>query len=101
MNIMSSEISFEVKDQKFWVLEKKDEKNSPNQVNAWVFNKEKNAVLKLREMMAHENLDFDDPDAMEKVGKKYILQEIEIGEKAFQIKPVSWFKVALLGFTKK
>lgn len=100
MSTNVNEINFEVTNNKFWVLETKIPKGK-GQASAWVFNQEKSAVLKLRELLAKEDIDFDDPSIMEKIGKKYDLQEIEIGEKSFQIKSVSWFKVALLGFAKK
>jgi len=96
MSENENEVTFEVMNKKFWVLETKNQTEG----KSWVFNTEKVAVLKLREMLSLEDINFEDPDVMEIIGKKYNLQEIEIGDKAFQVKPVSWFKVALLGFAK-
>lgn len=121
-------ISFKVNNNKFWILEQKideeeasklaeEEKASkpkkgeqgqkpekPKQeeekkkVDAWVFNNELEAIQTLREQIASEKADFTKPDVFEKIGKKYNLQEVEITPEKYNIKGISWMKVAMLGF---
>ena len=98
---------FEVKENKFWILEHrlnegaKGAKGDYN-VNAWVFNNEKDAILKMKDLLAEENLDFSKLDELaESISKRYNLQEVEIARDKYNMKAISWLKVALLGFSQK
>lgn len=98
---------FEVKENKFWILEQrlnegaKGAKGDYN-VNAWVFNNEKDAILKMKDLLAEENLDFSKLDELaESISKQYNLQEVEIARDKYNMKAISWLKVALLGFSQK
>jgi len=111
-------MSFEVKNNKFWILEqrleeeKKEEKELKTKkrgeeekeeykVNAWVFNNEEDAIKKLRELISQEKIDFNKLDDIERVGAKYNLQEVEIAREKYNMRAISWLKVALLGFIQK
>ena len=124
-------ISFKVNNNKFWILEQKigeeeaskpveeekalkpkkgeqglkPEKTKPEdekkKAEAWVFNNESEAIMTLREQIASEKADFAKPEEFEKIGKKYNLQEVEITPEKYNIKGISWMKVALLGFAGK
>ena len=110
---MSEErISFKVKNNKFWILEQKMEEEMGTKVkgrgeeeeykaNAWVFNNEEDAIKKLRELIKEEKIDFNKLDDIEKVGAKYNLQEVEIAREKYNMRAISWLKVALLGFAQK
>lgn len=105
---MSEEKSFlEVKGNKFWILEQRTGKEKPAEgaeeysVNAWVFGEEKDAILKLKELITQESVDFSELSEIEKLGTKYNLQEVEIARDKYNMKAVSWLKVALLGFSAK
>lgn len=121
-------ISFKVNNNKFWILEQKideeeasklaeeekaskpkkgeqgskAEKPKPEdekkKVDAWVFNNELEAIQTLREQIASEKADFTKHEVFEKIGKKYNLQEVEITPEKYNIKGISWMKVAMLGF---
>lgn len=97
---------FQVKGNKFWILEQRlkeePKKESTYEVNAWVFNNEKDAILKMKELLAKENLDFSKLDELtESVSRRYNLQEVEIAKDKYNMKAISWLKVALLGFSQK
>lgn len=98
---------FEVKENKFWILEQRLNKGAKGakgdyNVNAWVFNNEKDAILKMKELLAEENLDFSKLDELaESISKRYNLQEVEITRDKYNMKSISWLKVALLGFSQK
>jgi len=101
---MEERVSFKVKNNKFWILEQRKEgtaKKEEFQGNAWVFNNEQDAIKKMKELIKPE-IDFDRLDeTAEKLGEKYNLQEIEISKDKYNMKAISWMKVALLGFAEK
>ena len=110
---MSEEkISFKIEKNKFWILEQRLEKEEEAKtrergekeeyrVNAWVFNNEQEAIEKLRNLISQEKIDFDKLEEIEKIGTKYNLQEVEIARDKYNMRAISWLKVALLGFARK
>lgn len=110
---MSKEmVSFKVKANKFWILEQRIEEESEAKAkkrgeeeeyraNAWVFNNEEEAIKKLRELFSQEKIDFNKLDDIERIGAKYNLQEVEIAREKYNMRAISWLKVALLGFMQK
>jgi hypothetical protein len=72
-----------VKDSKFWVLETAIEKKK----EITIFGEEKDAINTVV-----ENLQLEKEISEETAGK-YNLQQITITPKAFEVVPVSWFKV--------
>jgi len=102
---MSEEkVFFEVKNNRFWILEQREEETTKKDeflCNAWVFNNEQDAIKKMKELITPE-VDFKSLDKVaEKLGEKYNLQEIEIAKDKYNMKAISWLKVALLGFAEK
>jgi hypothetical protein len=100
---------FKVLNNKFWILEQRSEEEEVKarkrgeeeyKVNAWVFNNEQDAIKKLRELISKEKIDFGKLDEIERIGSKYNLQEVEIAREKYNMRAVSWLKVALLGFTE-
>jgi len=102
---------FKVKNNKFWILEQRieeeetKEKGKPKKeeykVNAWIFDNERDAILKLKELIAQEKIELDKLDeVVEKIGEKYNLQEVEIARDKYNMRSISWLKVALLGFAE-
>jgi hypothetical protein len=109
---MSERVSFKVKNNKFWILEQRIEEETEAKVrkkgeeeeykvNAWVFNNEEDAIKKLRELISQEKIDFNKLDDIERIGAKYNLQEVEIAREKYNMRAISWLKVALLGFLQK
>ena len=105
-------MSFKVKNNRFWILEQRlGEEEEPKtkkrgeeeeyRANAWVFNNEEDAIKKLRELISQEKIDFNKLDDIERVGAKYNLQEVEIAREKYNMRAISWLKVALLGFIQK
>jgi hypothetical protein len=100
-------ISFKVRNNKFWILEQKTEEEMKKEteeeykVNAWVFNNEEDAIKKLRDLISQEKIDFNKLEDIERVGAKYNLQEVEIAREKYNMRAISWLKVALLGFMQK
>jgi hypothetical protein len=92
---------FKVKGNKFWILEQRIEEEEIKarkrgegeeyKVYAWVFNNEKDAIAKLGELFRQEKIDFA---KLDEVGGKYNLQEVEIAREKYNMKAVSWLKVA-------
>jgi len=71
---------------RFWILEFKEEEGATKR-RAWVFMEQPDATQKIKELLSEEeDLEKVSPD-------KYNLQEIEIKEEKYNIKPISWFKV--------
>ena len=71
---------FQVKNSRFWILEVEGR-------DPWVFEEEEDATDKVCEILQEEgDIENATPD-------KYNLQQVEIGEKKYNIKPISWFKV--------
>ena len=70
---------------------------------AWVYQDEKHAIKKINELMAAEELDLDgDLDGItDHLSSKYNLQEIEITEDKYNMKAISWLKIALIGLANK
>lgn len=105
--MVEQENFLKVKGNKFWILEQKTEEEEEvkgreeYKVNAWVFDNERDAILKLKGLITEENVDFDKLDEIEKLGAKYNLQEVEIVKDKYNMKAVSWLKVALLSFSEK
>lgn len=108
---MSEEKTFvKVRGNKFWILEQRLGGEGPKErkrggeeykVNAWVFNDEQDAIIKFRELVKQEKIDLSKIDEIEKIGEKYNLQEVEIARDKYNMKAISWLKVALLGFAEK
>jgi hypothetical protein len=104
---------FKVKGNKFWILEqkleeeatgttKKRETESEYKANAWVFDNEMDAIMTLKNLFTKENINFSNLDeSIETISKKYNLQEVEIAKDKYNMKAVSWLKVALLGLSKQ
>lgn len=85
--------------QKKTPLQQEDGKEKDNKVNAWVFNNEIDAIKKLKELITQEGkIDLDNIDEM---GEKFNFQEVEITPDKYNMKAISWLKVALLGFAEK
>jgi len=123
---MEEKAFFKVNNNKFWILEQwsnrkdaskskkkeddalkpkktpiqqEDGKEKENKVNAWVFNNEIDAIKKLKELITQEGkIDLDNIDEM---GEKFNFQEVEITPDKYNMKAISWLKVALLGFAEK
>jgi hypothetical protein len=97
--MVTEKTSFKVQNNKFWILEKKDDTSSKKKEfngEVWVFEKEQDAINKLKERIAPE-IDLENIDeTTEKLGKKWSLQEVEIGMEKYNIKSISWLKVFLL-----
>ena len=94
---------FKVKRSKFWILEQRlQEEEKGYGLNAWVFDNESDAILKMKDLLSKENLDFSKLDELtESIGKRYNLQEVQIAKDKYNMKAISWLKVALLGFSQK
>ncbi len=93
---------FKVKGNKFWILEQRPEANSEKNLNAWVFDNETDAIFKMKDLLSNENLDFTKlGELTESIGRRYNLQEVEIAKDKYNMKAISWLKVALLGFSQK
>lgn len=134
-------ISFQVTENKFWILEQRLDKGEPSKpaeskkeeqaqknkkrstdadnapkpeenkeekynVNAWVFNDEMSAIKKFKGLITADK-ELTTPEGkvdlskIEKMGDIYQLQEVEIAKDKYNIKAISWLKVALLGFVDK
>ncbi len=134
-------ISFQVTENKFWILEQRLDKEEPSKpaeskkeeqalknkkrladadnapkpeenkeekykVNAWVFNDEMSAIKKFKGLITADK-ELTTPEGkvdlskIEKMGDRYQLQEVEIAKDKYNIKAISWLKVALLGFVDK
>ena len=70
---------------------------------AWVYQDEKDAIEKINELMAAEelNLDEDLDKVTDYLSSKYNLQEIEITKDKYNMKGISWLKIALIGLANK
>lgn len=92
-------------DLKFWILEQRaDEKEAKGEeykANAWVFTRERDAIIKLKELMSQEEVDPSDLESIEKMGRKYNLQEVQIAREKYNMRAVSWLKVFLLSSAQK
>lgn len=98
--------SFKVSDDlKFWILEQREEekeaKGEEYKANAWVFAKERDAIIKLKELMTKEKVDPSNLESIEKMGRKYNLQEVQIAKEKYNMRAVSWLKVFLLSSAQK
>lgn len=100
-------VSFKVKGNKFWILEQRLEEGEKKarrkeeeeyNVNAWVFNTEEDAIKKLGELFKQEEIDFD---KLDEISEKYNLQEVEIARDKYNMKAMSWLKVAAYIASKK
>lgn len=83
-----------------------ENKEEEYNVNAWVFNDEMSAIKKFKELITADKelttLEGKvDLSKIEKMGDRYQLQEVEIAKDKYNIKAISWLKVALLGFVDK
>jgi len=108
--LSEEKISFKVKKNKFWILEQRLEEEAKStkrgkeeeyKVNAWVFSNDEDAIKKLRELISQEKIDFNKIEEIERIGVKYNLQEVEIAKEKYNMRAISWLKVALLGFARK
>ena len=92
---------------KFWTLEQRreeevtEEEAEEYKARAWVFQKERDAIMKLKDLMAEEEIDPSNLDSIERMSRKYNLQEVEIAEKKYNMRAVSWLKVFLLSSAQK
>lgn len=98
--------SFKVgKDLKFWILEQRadegEAKGQEYKANAWVFAQERDAIIKLKELMSKEDVEPSDLESIEKMGRKYNLQEVQIAKEKYNMRAVSWLKVFLLSTAQK
>ena len=96
-----------------WMEEKKEkddeddteekEKDDEDDSIAWVYQDERDAIEKINELMADENLDLDEnlDDITDYLSFRYNLQEIEITEDKYNMKAISWLKIALIGLANK
>ena len=74
---------------------------SKYEAHAWIFQDEKGAIIKLKELMLEEDIDASDLTSIEKIGQKYNLQEVQIAEAKYNMRAVSWLKVFLLDLAHK
>ena len=107
--------NFKAENNKFWILEqrevvppeepieglkpkKKKEGKTENEpkINAWVYSTETEAIADLKNMIASEEIDFEADDPFSGVAEKYNLQEIEIASEKYNVKPISWAKIAFM-----
>lgn len=98
--------SFKVGDDlKFWILEQRadvqEAKGEGYKATAWVFLNERDAIIKLKELMTEEKVDPSDLESIEKMGRKYNLQEVQIAREKYNMRAVSWLKVFLLSSAQK
>ncbi len=69
--------------------------------NVWSFQNEKDAIIKMKELIDEEHPDPTDPEIVEKIGSGYNLQEVQVVEDKINLRAVSWLKVFLLSPTGK
>lgn len=69
--------------------------------NVWSFQNEKDAIIKMKELIDEKHPDPSDPDIVEKIGRGYNLQEVQVVEDKINLRAVSWLKVFLLSPTRK
>ncbi len=98
---------FEIFNGKFYILEQREEvsegKKNQIQLKAWVFQKEKDAIVELNKYIADEDVDLEEEldESIEFLSSKYNLQEVEIMKDKYNMKAISWLKIALVGMAKK
>ncbi len=101
--------NFEVVDAKFYILEQRYEEETGNKgkpeikVNAWVYQNEKDAIKELNELIAEEDVDLENKldDSIEYLSSRYNLQEVQIEADKYNMKAISWLKIALVGMADK
>lgn len=67
--------------------------------NVWVFQNEREAVVNMMEIIDIKYPEPRDMEDVEKIGKEFNLQEIQIVEAKINLKSVSWLKVFLTSHT--
>lgn len=100
--------SFEVIDKKFYILEQRvenseDKKKTEININAWVYQNEKDAIMELNNLIAGEDVDLEKnlDESIEYLSSKYNLQEVQIEKDKYNMKAISWLKIALIGMANK
>ena len=101
--------TFEVVDTKFYILEQRYEEETGNKgkteikVNAWVFQNEKDAILELNSFIVEEEVDLENKldESIEYLSSRYNLQEVQIEPEKYNMKAISWLKIALIGMADK
>lgn len=101
-------VKFEVVDKKFYILEQRIEEESGKKkaninINAWVYQNEKDAIMELNSLISDEDVDLENEldSSIEFLSSKYNLQEVQIEKEKYNMKAISWLKIALVGMTKK
>lgn len=80
-----------------------DKKKDEISINAWVYQDEKEAILELNKLITKEDVDLENAldDAIEFLSSKYNLQEVQIEKDKYNMKAISWLKIALVGMANK
>ncbi len=101
--------TFEVNNAKFYILEQRyeaeteDKKKTEIKVNAWVYQNEKDAIKELNELISDEDVDLENEldESIEYLSSRYNLQEVQIEADKYNMKAISWLKIALVGMADK
>jgi len=67
--------------------------------NVWVYQDEREAVVNMKEIIESKYPEPRTLDDVDKIGKEFNLQEIQIVEAKINLKSVSWLKVFLTSHT--
>lgn len=67
--------------------------------NVWVYQNEREAVVNMKEIIDSKYPEPRTLEDVEKIGKEFNLQEIQIVEDKINLKSVSWLKVFLTSYT--
>ena len=101
-------VYFEIIGSKFYILEERTEnenskKKDSIEIHSWVFQDEKEAIMKLNDLIAKEDVDLekDLDNSIEFLSSKYNLQEVEIKKDKYNMKAISWLKIAFVGMAKR
>ena len=97
---------FEVKNEKFYILEQRiedEEDDSKIKIIAWVYQNEKDAIIELNKFIADEDVDLEESldESIEYLSSKYNLQEVQIEKDKYNMKSISWLKIAMVGIASK
>lgn len=100
--------NFEVIDKKFYILEQRienseDKKKAEINIKAWVYQNEKDAIMELNRLIADEDVNLEEnlDESITYLSSKYNLQEVQIEKEKYNMKSISWLKIALVGIAKK
>lgn len=67
--------------------------------NVWVYQNEREAVVNMKEIIDSKYPEPRTLEDVEKIGKEFNLQEVQIVEDKINLKSVSWLKVFLTSYT--